>query len=124
MKANEVIKLKRKEKDMTLRELAEKVGVSEATVSRWESGDIRSMKRKNIEALSKILGISPAILMEWEEYEETGNEPYYLDPETREMAEFLKNNKDYKVLFDAIRTVRPSDIDSVKEFIEQQNGNT
>ena len=124
MKANEVIKLKRKEKDMTLRELAEKVGVSEATVSRWESGDIRSMKRKNIEALSKILGISPAILMEWEEYEETGNGPYYLDPETREMAEFLKNNKDYKVLFDAIRTVRPSDIDSVKEFIEQQNGNT
>jgi predicted transcriptional regulator len=31
MKANEVIKLKRKEKDMTLRELAEKVGVSEPT---------------------------------------------------------------------------------------------
>lgn len=29
MKANEVIKLKRKEKDMTLKELAEKVGVSE-----------------------------------------------------------------------------------------------
>lgn len=117
MKANEVIKLKRKEKDMTLRELAEKVGVSEATVSRWESGDIRSMKRPNIEALSKILGISPAILMEWEEYQETGSEQYYLDPETREMAEFLKNNKDYKVLFDAMRTVRPTDIQEVLNFI-------
>lgn len=119
MKANEVIKLKRKEKDMTLRELAEKVGVSEATVSRWESGDIRSMKRKNIEALSKILGISPAILMEWEEYEETG-EQYYLDPESKEMAEFLAKNKDYKVLFDAMKNVRPSDIQSVLDFI---NGN-
>ena len=96
MKANEVIKLKRKEKGMTLRELAEKVGVSEGTVSRWESGDIRSMKHPNIEALSKVLGISPAILMEWEEYEEAGSEQYYLDPESKEMAEFLAKNRDYK----------------------------
>ncbi len=120
MKANEVIRLKRKEKGMTLRELAQRVGVSEATVSRWESGDIRSMKRPNIEALSRILGISPAILMEWEEYEETGTEQYYLDPESKEMAEFLANNKDYKVLFDAMKNVRPSDIQSVLDFI---NGN-
>jgi hypothetical protein len=40
------------------------------------------------------------------------------------MAEFFKNNKDYKVLFDAIRTVRPSDIQKVKDFIDEQNGNT
>ena len=120
MKANEVIKLKRKEKGMTLRELAEKVGVSEGTVSRWESGDIRSMKRPNIEALSKVLGISPAILMEWEEYEEAGSEQYYLDPESKEMAEFLAKNRDYKVLFDAMKNVRPSDIQSVLDFI---NGN-
>ena len=120
MKANEVIRLKRKEKNMTLKDLAQRVGVSEATVSRWESGDIRSMKRPNIEALSKILGISPAILMEWEEYEETGTEQYYLDPESKEMAEFLANNKDYKVLFDAMKNVRPSDIQSVLDFI---NGN-
>jgi transcriptional regulator with XRE-family HTH domain len=103
-----------------LRELAEKVGVSEATVSRWESGDIRSMKRKNIEALSKILGISPAILMEWEEYEGKAPDQYYLDPESKEMAEFLAKNQDYKVLFDAMKTVRPSDIQSVLDFI---NGN-
>jgi len=117
MKANEVIRLKRKEKNMTLKDLAQRVGVSEATVSRWESGDIRSMKRPNIEALSKILGISPAILMEWEEYDETTPEHYYLDPESREMAEFLANNKDYKVLFDAMKNVRPSEIQSVLDFI-------
>jgi len=117
MKANEVIRLKRKEKNMTLKDLALRVGVSEATVSRWESGDIRSMKRPNIEALSKILGISPAILMEWEEYEETASDQYYIDQETREMAEFLKNNKDYKVLFDAMKNVRPSDIQGVLDFI-------
>ena len=117
MKANEVIKMKREEKGMTLKDLAKRVGVSEATVSRWESGDIRSIKRPNIEALSKILGISPAILMEWEEYDEKAPEHYYIDPESREMAEFLANNKDYKVLFDALRNVKPSEIQSVLDFI-------
>ena len=120
MKANEIIRQRRKELQLTLKEVAERAGVSEATVSRWESGDIKTLRRPNIEALSKVLGISPAILMEWEEYEETGSEQYYLDPESKEMAEFLAKNKDYKVLFDAMKNVRPSDIQSVLDFI---NGN-
>ena len=127
MKANEVIRQRRKELQLTLKEVAERAGVSEATVSRWESGDIKTLRRPNIEALSKILDISPAILMEWEEWVPSEQEEapqYYVDDESRQMAEFFKNNKDYKVLFDAIRTVRPSDIQKVKDFIDEQNGNT
>ena len=52
------------------------------------------------------------------------SDEFYLDDESREMAEFLKNNKDYRVLFDAMRNVRPSDIQKVKDFIDEQNGNT
>lgn len=37
---------KRKEKGYSQKELADKVGVSEATISRWESGEIKNMKRK------------------------------------------------------------------------------
>lgn len=40
MKTNDLIKMRRLELDMTMKELAQKVGVSEGTVSRWESGDI------------------------------------------------------------------------------------
>ena len=39
MKANEVIKIRRNELGMTQKDLAERVGVTEATVSRWESGE-------------------------------------------------------------------------------------
>ena len=127
MKANEIIRQRRKELQLTLKEVAERAGVSEATVSRLESGDIKTLRRPNIEALSKILDISPAILMEWEEWvpsEQEETPQYYVDDESRQMAEFFKNNKDYKVLFDAIRTVRPSDIQKVKDFIDEQNGNT
>lgn len=40
MTTNEIIKAKRLELRLTLREVADAVGVSEGTVSRWESGDI------------------------------------------------------------------------------------
>ena len=38
MNIKDIIKQKRLECGYTMKELAEKVGVSEATVSRWESG--------------------------------------------------------------------------------------
>lgn len=41
MTTNEIIKEKRLELRMTLREVADAVGVSEGTVSRWESGGYR-----------------------------------------------------------------------------------
>jgi transcriptional regulator with XRE-family HTH domain len=69
MKANEVIKIRRNEMGMTQKDLAERVGVTEATVSRWESGDIKSMKRSNIAALSSVLNVPPAVLMDWESYD-------------------------------------------------------
>ena len=44
MKTNDLIRMRRLELDMTMKELAAKVGVSEGTISRWESGDIENMK--------------------------------------------------------------------------------
>lgn len=47
-----------------MKELAEKVGVSEATVSRWESGNLATMKHTKIMLLAKALKISPAMLFD------------------------------------------------------------
>lgn len=69
MKANEVMKLRRKELGLTMKEVADRVGVAEATVSRWESGDIKNMRRDRIAALARVLDIPPAVLMDWEEYD-------------------------------------------------------
>ncbi len=70
MKTNELIKLKRKEKGLTLRAVADVVGVSEGTVSRWESGDIKTMRRDKIEKLSRLLDIPPAVLLDWDRFDE------------------------------------------------------
>lgn len=55
----------RKEQGYTLLELAGRVGVSEATVQRWESGNIKNIKYDHIMKLSEVLGIGPSVLMGW-----------------------------------------------------------
>lgn len=66
MGTKDIIKQKRIELGLTMKELANKVGVSEATISRWESGNIATMKQTKIALLAQVLGISPAILVSGE----------------------------------------------------------
>lgn len=76
MKTGELIKQRRLELGMTMKALSRLVGVSEATISRWESGDIENMRRDKIAALARALRVPPAVLMDWEEYEKEKNEKY------------------------------------------------
>lgn len=56
---NEIIKMKRLEKNMSLEEVGKLVGVGKSTVRKWENGMIENMGRDKIVALSKALDISP-----------------------------------------------------------------
>ena len=86
MKANEVMKVRRLELGLTQKEVADRVGVTEATVSRWESGDIKNMRRDKIAALARALDISPAVLMDWEQYDAEAAERRRLAKELSELA--------------------------------------
>ena len=63
MLIGELIKSRREALHMTLDDVGRAVGVSKATVSRWESGEIHKMKRDKIDDLSNILGIDPMIFV-------------------------------------------------------------
>lgn len=67
MDMNEKIKSRREELGLTLQEVGEYIGVSKATVQRYESGEIKNLKQETISRLSEILKISPAYLMGWED---------------------------------------------------------
>lgn len=71
MEANALLKSRRKQLNLTQKDIAAFVGVSEATVSRWESGDIENMGRDKIAKLSKILKISPGQIAGYMEDEDT-----------------------------------------------------
>lgn len=68
MTIGEMIKFKRSSLDMTLDDVGQAVGVSKATVSRWESGDIQHMRRDKIKALSDLLGLDPVCFVFSSEY--------------------------------------------------------
>lgn len=70
MEINEIIKQRRMDLGLTMKAVADRVGVTEATVSRWESGDIANMRRDKIYALSKVLGISPMVILGYEQKNE------------------------------------------------------
>jgi transcriptional regulator with XRE-family HTH domain len=66
MELKDLIRLKREELGLTMKELAKKVGVSEATISRWESGDIEKIRRGKIQALASAIGVNPVELLGYE----------------------------------------------------------
>ena len=67
MKLHERIKKCRLDSGMTLLEVANALGVREATAQRYESGEIKNLKQATVLEMAKIFNCSPSYLMGWEE---------------------------------------------------------
>ena len=63
MTLGEILKKRRNELGLDQKDVAAACDVSEATVSRWESGEIGNMRRDKIAALADVLKISPAVIV-------------------------------------------------------------
>ena len=61
---DKLIKARRKELGITLEQVGDDVGVSKATVQRWETGGITNMRRDKIKKLGEILQLDPKCLIE------------------------------------------------------------
>lgn len=68
---NERIHEKRIEKGITLAQIADRLGVTEATAQRYERGNIKSIPYEHMCAYGEILNCSPAYLMGWDEEDPT-----------------------------------------------------
>lgn len=63
MEIQKILKNRRLELGLTMREVANALGVSEGTISRYESGEIQNMGIDKLETLAKVLRCSPVYLM-------------------------------------------------------------
>lgn len=70
MDIGERIKKRRKELGLSAEQIADKLGVSPATIYRYESNDIMNMRIDKLEPIAKVLRTTPAYLMGWDEAEE------------------------------------------------------
>ena len=67
MRVGERIKSRRKEIGLSAEEVAKELGVSPATVYRYESNDIMNMRIDKLEPIAKALRTTPTYLMGWED---------------------------------------------------------
>jgi len=104
----------RESQGVTLRELAEKIGVSESSVSRYERGGTK-IDFPTLNKIASALNVSARNLLDWNGEEDN----YYLDTKTREIAEMLKSDKESLFFMDAYRKLNPKDYQYVKELVER-----
>ena len=113
------IKELRLQANMTLLELANKLGVSEGTVQRYESGNIKNLKYDTIVNLANVFGCTPAYLMGWDDDQKTGQpESYYLDPETAAKAQEIYEDSGARILLDAKRDLSAENLNVVLDMIK------
>lgn len=92
------------------------LGVPFSTVSNWINA-LKMPRMGKIELLANYLHCEKSDLIE-----DKGNkvpEAYYLNDEARDLAQFLFENPEYRVLFDASRKVRKEDLEIVKELLDR-----
>lgn len=105
--------------NMTLLELANKLGVSEGTVQRYETGNIKNLKYDTIVNLANIFGCTPAYLMGWDEDQTSGqNEGYYFDDEAAELAQEIYEDPELRVLLKAKRDLSKDDMEVIVNMIK------
>lgn len=68
MTTGDRMRLRRKELGLSAETVADKLGVSPATVYRYEKGEIEKLPGDILPTLSKVLQTTPAYLMGWEEF--------------------------------------------------------
>lgn len=102
--------------DKQAADLVRDLGVPFSTVSNWMNGQ-KMPRMGNIELLAKYLNCEKSDLIE--DKADSVPEAYYLNDDAREFAQFLFENPEYKVLFDASRKVRKEDIQFVKDFLDR-----
>ena len=69
MEMGDKIRTRRLGLGLTLEDVGNAVGVGKSTVRKWESGDIKNMRRDKIASLASILQTTPAYLMGWDDAE-------------------------------------------------------
>lgn len=111
-----VFKSLRIKEGLTQDELAKKLGISRSTVSMYERGE-REPDFETLEIIADFFNVDMNYL--------TGNENenYYVDLQTRQMAQELFENKDLRMLFDATRNVSKDDLKLVYEMVKRMKNN-
>ena len=112
----ERIKNRRKQLGISVDDVADALGVSRATIYRYESAEIEKVPASIIDKLAAVLQTTPAYLMTWTD---DPSMRYYEDDNTAMMAQRLFEDKDMRLLFDAAKDSRPEDLQMAADLLKR-----
>ena len=92
--------------------MEKEIGISNGASSKWKNS---SPSMEVLEKLSKYFGVSVDYLMTGKEKE--GGETYYINEETKEIAQKVFENKNLRMLMDAAQDATPEDIETVHSML-------
>ena len=110
----------REQSGLTQQQMADKLGVSRSAIGMYENGE-REPNFENLELIDDTFNVDMNYLLGKKPTTEVIPDRYYLDDDARDMAQFMYENPEYKVLFDASRKVKKEDIDFVKQMIDRMS---
>ncbi len=114
MELNKILKARRNELNLTLLDIAKACNVSEATVSRWESGEIGDMKRSRIASLANVLQMSPAIIVGSVDDDSLINDLLNYQKLYKEIVD----NEKLELLLSKAKQLTPAQLDQVISIID------
>lgn len=86
-------------------------GITKSTFSDWKNGRSKP-KNDKLQKIADYFGVSLNYLMTGEE--EEGENKYYLNDETAQIAQEIFENKELRILFDASRKASPEDLKALQ----------
>lgn len=106
-----------KENDKTQLDLAKYIGASPSAVSAWCRG-LKTPRMDKVDSMCEFFHCRRSDLME-DNTEITENEHYYLNDETREIAQEVFENPDLRSLFHVARDIDPNELRAHIEFMKR-----
>lgn len=105
---------------LTQQEMADKLDISRSSIGMYENGE-REPGFELLETIADYFNVDMNYLLGKKDSSQQKEQGYYLDEDARDMAQFLFDNPEYKVLLDATRKTKKEDILFVKEMIDRIN---
>lgn len=103
-------------KGVKVSDVAKATGIRSSVFTDWKMGRY-SLKADKLQKIADYFGVSIEYLMTG--HDESKEDGYYINDDAKELAQFLFENPEYKVLFDASRKVKKEDLQIVKELIDR-----
>lgn len=106
----------REQSGLTQQQLADKLGISRSAVGMYEKGE-REPNFETLELIAGTFNVDMNYLLGKKPTTEIIPDSYYLNEDTKKIAQEIYENKELSLLFDAARTAKPEDLETVHTML-------